>query len=236
MAERIEHFTVTVAASTAQASPAAIALAFDPGTVENIEIVVPPGHNGLTGIALRVAGQQVIPHTAGAFIIANGEVIDWPLEGFLNTGDWSALAFNTDVYAHSFYLRFLVNEVAAPGADVPGLVTPRALALGAVTPRAGPFPSGPGISFFPPLFPEVPEIVEEVPGILPREEPLGPIIRIDELARFAELETLFSFALHLVDQHGLDFTQVEFRPVWTRFQVAGGIVELERLRALSGLL
>ncbi len=111
MADRIESFTVAVPAGTAQATPQETSLVFPPGVVEAVEIVIPSGHFGLTGIALAQAHQRIIPRDGTSFLVAEDEVIRWALDGYLNTGDWQAFAFNADIYAHSFYLRFLVRKI-----------------------------------------------------------------------------------------------------------------------------
>lgn len=111
-AERVEVFDVTAAAGTAQATPTETAITFAPGQVVGLEIIIPDGHMGLTGIQLAQAHRQTIPRTAGAFIVGNNEVIRWPLDGYLNTGSWSAFVYNLDAIEHHFQLRFLLVELA----------------------------------------------------------------------------------------------------------------------------
>lgn len=129
MAQRIETFVVTVPAGTAIAAPQTTSLTFDRGVVENMEILVPPGPSGLVGFRILHSGDAVIPHDRSKWIIADNEVIKWPLEGYPTGRAWAITAYNTDVYDHSLYLRILVNETQrsttqraqlvyiAPGAD-----------------------------------------------------------------------------------------------------------------------
>lgn len=111
MADRVELFDFTIAAGVARAAPVEVALGFDPGEVEEIELVIPDGHAGLTGIQLALAHQPIIPKTRGSFIRGNDEVIRWPMHNLPNSGAWSAFGFNTDSYDHGFTVRFLVNEI-----------------------------------------------------------------------------------------------------------------------------
>lgn len=113
MADDIRTFTVTVAAGTLETAPAITALALPRADLERVDIVVPSGHSGQTGIALALAQQQVIPFEDGTWIQADDESISLPLDDYPESGQWSALAFNDDVFAHSFYLRFLLNRRAA---------------------------------------------------------------------------------------------------------------------------
>lgn len=127
--QRIEAFTVTVARNTAKASAATTSLTFTDGLVVWVEIVIPAGHIGQTGILLAYGGQQVIPETSGAFLTSNGETIHWELDEFPTGARWQAKAYNLDkVNAHSFYLRFGIRELSVPDTalvtvpPIPGLV------------------------------------------------------------------------------------------------------------------
>lgn len=123
MADRVEVFDVTVPAGTAKASPQTTALSFLDGEVTEVEVVIPPGPHGLVGFQLAYGGGQLIPRTAGAFIVADDEVIRWPVESYPTGGRWSLIAYNTGVYAHTLEVRFLVNELQTR-AGAPAQVTP----------------------------------------------------------------------------------------------------------------
>lgn len=118
MADRVEWFDVTVAAGTAKASAVETATTFNPGVVTRIEITIPDGHAGLTGISLMQAHEQVIPNTSGKFIVGNDRTLSWDTTNYLDNGDWSVSCYNTDVFAHTFHIAFLINENIAPGASV----------------------------------------------------------------------------------------------------------------------
>lgn len=113
MASRVIARQVTVAAGVPASAPVATDISFDPGIVQRVEIDIPDGHSGLTGLALQQAHQQVIPFDVGTWIVGNDDALRWELEDFIDNGNWQALAYNTDVFDHTFYLRFLVVEVGA---------------------------------------------------------------------------------------------------------------------------
>ena len=115
MAERIETFQVPVASSTPEASPVDTALTMAPGRIEAIEVFIPAGHAGLTGLALVHSGQQVIPFAAGSWIVGDGETIKWTVARFPTGDAWQARTFNTDTVPHTFYLRVLLNELRLAG-------------------------------------------------------------------------------------------------------------------------
>lgn len=116
---RVETFAATVPAMTPAATPEAAALSFNPGEVVGLGIVIPDGHHGLTGIAIAYGNVPVIPFAADSWIVGNDEPIEWPLHGLPDTGSFSAIMFNLDRFAHTFYLRFLINEIGVGGAGQP---------------------------------------------------------------------------------------------------------------------
>lgn len=137
MAERIEWFDVTVPARTAKTAPVETALQFNSGVVERLELTIPDGHAGLTGIRFNSAHQQIIPLTSGLYVVGNGVEKSWDLHGYPDNGNWSVTCFNTDIYAHSFHIAFLVNEgfngtngpvkmIPTVALNSPGTVTPDA--------------------------------------------------------------------------------------------------------------
>lgn len=125
-ANRIEVFDVTVAAGVTATAPTETATAFASGIVTRVEITIPNGHAGLTGIRLAVAHGVVIPNNTGAWIVGNATELGYDLVGQLDSGAWSAFTYNTDVYAHTFHVRFAVLDeylLETPTAPAP-VVTP----------------------------------------------------------------------------------------------------------------
>lgn len=93
---------------------------FADGVIERVIITVPPGPSGFVGFQLAHLGQSVIPYTGSTYIIADDRIIDWPLSNFPTASGWQLVAYNTDVFDHTLYLEFLINEI--PSA-IPRLVT-----------------------------------------------------------------------------------------------------------------
>lgn len=129
MADRVELFAVSCPAGTAQANAIETDLSFAPGIVVGVEIIIPSGHAGYTGLAIAQAHSIVIPASGSVWIIGDDDEIKWPLDGYLNSGSWSAFTYNTDVTnGHSWYLRFLVNEIPS----VTRVPVPAPLSTGAI--------------------------------------------------------------------------------------------------------
>jgi hypothetical protein len=134
--------------------------------VVRVTIIVPSGTGGLVGFALGAAGQPFIPYEPGAFIVSNGEIIDWPLEGQITSGAWQLFAFNTGKFAHTLEIRFLTD---LPSAQAPA---PQALIpVGAITPGGDAVPTLPPAPPFPVLPPPPPLPPEPVFPTLPAPPP-----------------------------------------------------------------
>ena len=101
---------MTVPAGTAIATPQTTALPFNRGIVEQIEVVVPPGPSGMVGFAVVHSGDVIIPYDRAQWVIADNEVLRWPLQGYPTGSAWSLRAYNIGVYSHTLYVRFLMNE------------------------------------------------------------------------------------------------------------------------------
>lgn len=114
MADRIETPVVTVSAGTAIATPQTTVLTLRDAVLERIEVVIPPGPSGLMGFVFLHSGQQVIPFQTGQWIIADNDKLSWDVENFPTGSKWSVRAYNTDVYAHSIYLRLHFKELPIP--------------------------------------------------------------------------------------------------------------------------
>lgn len=117
MARQVYSFAVTVAAHTPMATPAVTNLALPVLEVAEVRVRVPPGPSGQVGFALAVGGSQIIPYQGGQWIVANDEVLDWPLEDFPESGAWSLMAYNVGSFRHTLQVAFylaLLAPVAAP--------------------------------------------------------------------------------------------------------------------------
>jgi hypothetical protein len=120
VANRIEPFEVTVPAGTASSAPQRTSLAFPDGEAVRLEIRMPPGPSGLVGFQVHYSGQSVIPYRGSTFIKGDDERFDWDLERYPERGDWELLAYNTDIYDHTLYLRFhVVDRMSAVPRSVP---------------------------------------------------------------------------------------------------------------------
>lgn len=113
MAERIEIEDITVPPGTLSSAPASFALVWREGYPAFVEFRFPPGPSGLVGLKLLHSGRVVIPKRNNAFLVADGEVIKWPLEGFPYNANYTVQAYNEGVYEHTIQVRMGLNEIGA---------------------------------------------------------------------------------------------------------------------------
>ena len=164
MAREVYAFANLIPAGTLQSANFTLPMTFPVRSVDEIEVLVPPGPRGEVGFSIGAAGVPVLPTAAGTFIVTDNETIKWPVEGQIDSGAWTFFGYNTGQFPHTIYVRFLVRiatsevgPLAAGGAGAP-------LAIGPGGPGPGPAPPPPGL---PPPLPPIP------PGLLP--PPLPPI-------------------------------------------------------------
>jgi len=119
MAERVQVYSVTVPAGTAQATPLDTSLPMVEGVTRRVEFIVPPGPSGLVGFRIVHSGTIVIPESGTAWIVADDEKIGWDLDNFPTGAKWVFRAYNTDIYAHTIQVRWLLDEIpSAPSAPL----------------------------------------------------------------------------------------------------------------------
>lgn len=120
LANRPEAFAVTVAPNTPQASATTTSLVVADGYLQRVEITVPDGHNGLTGIRILSSNSQLVPFTQNTYLVANDQTLTFDLVGAIDTGNFQAQAFNGGLFQHTFYVRLFMLDFA----QVPDLVNP----------------------------------------------------------------------------------------------------------------
>lgn len=107
---RHELFQVTAPANTPKTAPVEVLTNFAPGELLNVRLKIPRGHASLTGIQIALAHQQVIPNTAGAWILGDSDQHDFTLTEQPESGAWSVFVYNTDRRAHYWQVSFEVED------------------------------------------------------------------------------------------------------------------------------
>lgn len=100
---------VTASLGTAQASPQTTSWDLGAVIIEELQVMIPRGHSGLTGIHVDYQGVALVPFaTPATFLVASDETITVPM-GLEIGAPLSVVTYNTDTFDHSFYLRAFVD-------------------------------------------------------------------------------------------------------------------------------
>lgn len=121
MPTRSESAVVTCAPSVAPNNPTEVVLPFQGGILKHFEIVIPPGHSGLTGISLGYGHRGVIPYGVLAYYSGDDDVIRRDYNDQVPGVAWSAFLCNNDLESHVWEVRMDFDEVdnVAPSVATP---------------------------------------------------------------------------------------------------------------------
>jgi len=96
---------IATPAGTAIASPKVTNVTLPPAHIYTVQVRIPPGHAGFTGIAMIVAGAVVIPWTQTLdYIVGNDDDLYFDI-GMDTGGAFVLQTYNTDVLDHTHYVR-----------------------------------------------------------------------------------------------------------------------------------
>lgn len=115
--------TLVVPAGTPAAAPVVLTVVFGVALLMDLLLLIPPGHSGVTGFALRYNQTRVLPFTDGqTWIVGDDERIRFDLD-LLVSGSIDLLGFNTGRFTHTFYVLshvdLSVREQTAAAVIVP---------------------------------------------------------------------------------------------------------------------
>lgn len=115
--------SLTVPKGTASSAPATAPWDLGSVVIVNIEVMIPPGHAGLTGLAIAYSGQQLVPWANGNAWLKGDDLTRVIPFDFQVGRPLTLSGFNTDIFDHTFYLLAEVTDLSQPiTATRPGLV------------------------------------------------------------------------------------------------------------------
>jgi hypothetical protein len=79
--------------------------------LHRIDVRIPPGHNGATGLQIQFNGVVVVPwESDDEWLVSNDESFSFPIETEVDTL-LQLWGFNTGNYDHRFYCRFFYTPI-----------------------------------------------------------------------------------------------------------------------------
>lgn len=120
MASRVYSLSITVPAGTAINSPISTTWPLEDNTLSTIDLTIPDGHNGYTGIRMLRSQQQVYPWGNNSYLTANGRSFTVSVNQELTESKLVILTYNTGFYDHTFYLQATITDLSASSTVTPG--------------------------------------------------------------------------------------------------------------------
>jgi hypothetical protein len=112
--DRIYYLVADTPAGTPIATPVTTPWPLEDNQLLSIEIDVPDGHCGLTGIRILQASQQIVPHANNSYFVANDKNTVYPFDDQITATGLVIVTYNTDVFDHKFYLTAVVTNLPLP--------------------------------------------------------------------------------------------------------------------------
>jgi hypothetical protein len=119
--DRIYQVDILTPSGTAVTAPLTTQVPLENAILVDVEVFIPPGHAGLTGIHIRQSAQQVIPFGSLAWIIADNYNRIFPVNTEIGSRSISVRTYNTDVFDHTFYVRFHIQDLNTTGSQTPSI-------------------------------------------------------------------------------------------------------------------
>lgn len=103
---------VTTPAGTPLDTPQTTSLSLGWCNLNRIDLRIPPGPSGLAGVSIVQAGTQLWPWgDYGTWIVGDDEQYSIDINVEIDSGI-SILTYNTDVYQHTMYFKFLFTPIS----------------------------------------------------------------------------------------------------------------------------
>ena len=105
--------------NTPSSAPLSITVPISTVMLWRMEVRIPPGHAGLTGIALFDSGSPVIPWaTSGTpWIIGNDDLLEYPYNKELGSSITLVYYNTSTLYTHGWQVRFIYTPMSLIGTN-----------------------------------------------------------------------------------------------------------------------
>lgn len=110
MADRYYPVTLTVPADTLQI-PEALDVPLENAMLVDVEVIIPSGHAGLTGLRVMQSSQQIIPWGNNSYLIGDNYTGVFQVNTEIGADSIRVEGINSDTYSHSFLVRFHIRDM-----------------------------------------------------------------------------------------------------------------------------
>lgn len=113
---------VTTPPGTTAAAPQTTPVFIGDVQLVTVQLRIPPGHSGLTGISVQLASQSLLPWgPAGSWVVGDDDLLQFDVGMEVDAG-LTVVTYNTGKYPHTHYLRFVWQPLDQPAAPTLTLV------------------------------------------------------------------------------------------------------------------
>lgn len=110
---------ITTPPGVLQSAPLVTQINLGDVMLHQIDMRIPPGHNGFTGIQIKLSDNAIVPWgNASAFIVGNDESLKFEYGDEVDAG-LTVVTFNIGTYAHTHYLRFINTPISLAQSEAP---------------------------------------------------------------------------------------------------------------------
>jgi hypothetical protein len=112
MSLQVQHFPISIPASTPVTTPQVSQMQLGTFTVDWVEVETPDGANGDVGFYIAASNQQYLPFRTGAapiWVRSNNSVKHWDATDWPTSGDWQLYAYNLGGFPHLLQVTWAVS-------------------------------------------------------------------------------------------------------------------------------
>jgi len=113
-------------AGTPESAPTRTAVVLNQGShLWRVEVRIPAGHQGVTGLALVDSGQYILPYEINgtAWLVGDDDLLEYPYGKTIGS-NVVFLAYNTGIYNHAWQCRLIWSPAALVDTDQAVITSP----------------------------------------------------------------------------------------------------------------
>lgn len=112
MTQRANVFQLDVPAGSGSAATTVFHTRLGTSAVKTILLTFPPGCAGNVGASIYAGGSPAYPNQDGIYLIYDDYTYQQDVANQINSGDWSIVAYNTDLVDHTLQVVYQWDPVA----------------------------------------------------------------------------------------------------------------------------
>ena len=109
--DRYYQLTPSIPGFTPSTAPVETVLLGEDAFLVDVEIVIPTGHVGITGVRVLQSRQQIIPWGNLSWVSGDGYSRVFEVNSEVGADSITVQAFNDDFHTHIFHLRFHIRDL-----------------------------------------------------------------------------------------------------------------------------